>query len=251
MDEFRQIPQGQKLADLFSLLAVISIALTTMPIREISAKTMGMIDCNLEDAQRRLEDVMRDTASLGPTARPAIETARSARTGLGYGTELTEAFQSLIAAHQPNFENRNPNELVEDVASTIKSMAHDLYAETLTVNCRLEPDVPPRLVDVIQLRTAFLHLCRNSVDALVAHRVPRPVLDICTGYTEGRTEVIISDNGPGLSPEVADILFLPFPTHDLAGVGLRLVIAKTVIDAHGGRISCTTSSAGTRYVVVL
>lgn len=61
----------------------------------------------------------------------------------------------------------------------------------------------------------------------------------------------VSPPGPGLPDAVADILFLPFPTHDSAGVGLRLVIAKAIIDAHGGIVACENNNGGTRYTITL
>jgi len=47
----------------------------------------------------------------------------------------------------------------------------------------------------------------------------------------------IIDDGAGLPPDAADRLFQPFFTTKIYGTGLGLVIAKKIIDAHGGHLT--------------
>jgi two-component system sensor kinase FixL len=46
----------------------------------------------------------------------------------------------------------------------------------------------------------------------------------------------VSDNGPGLTPDVQDRLFEPFVTTKASGMGLGLSISKTILEAHEGRL---------------
>jgi signal transduction histidine kinase len=51
----------------------------------------------------------------------------------------------------------------------------------------------------------------------------------------------ISDTGVGIPPEILPRLFEPFMTHGkLSGTGLGLAIARSVVEAHGGKISLSS-----------
>ena len=51
----------------------------------------------------------------------------------------------------------------------------------------------------------------------------------------------IVDDGPGIAPEIRDQIFEPFVTTKPRGTGLGLAIAQAIVDAHGGRISISSS----------
>jgi signal transduction histidine kinase len=62
----------------------------------------------------------------------------------------------------------------------------------------------------------------------------------------------VSDNGPGVPPEVADRIFSPFFTTKPQGSGLGLAIVRKIIDAHDGRIDIgARQGGGTTFRVTL
>jgi signal transduction histidine kinase len=64
------------------------------------------------------------------------------------------------------------------------------------------------------------------------------ILTITTDLVQEQVVLRISDTGVGIPPEVVPKLFEPFVTHGKSsGTGLGLAIAKSVVEAHGGRIS--------------
>jgi PAS domain S-box-containing protein len=64
--------------------------------------------------------------------------------------------------------------------------------------------------------------------------------------------VLISDNGPGLTPEQRRNLFEPFYTTKTQGTGLGMAIAKRIVEAHGGSIAVADDDLpGARIVVTL
>ncbi len=53
---------------------------------------------------------------------------------------------------------------------------------------------------------------------------------------DGGVEIRVTDNGPGIAPEIADRLFAPFATTKSAGTGLGLAMSRTIVQTHGGTI---------------
>jgi two-component system sensor histidine kinase PhcS len=67
-----------------------------------------------------------------------------------------------------------------------------------------------------------------------------------------RVGVIISDNGPGIKPEILPHIFEPFTTTKEYGLGLGLSICYGIIQKHGGQITVDSQPGeGTSFIVWL
>jgi two-component system sensor histidine kinase DctS len=68
-------------------------------------------------------------------------------------------------------------------------------------------------------------------------KLPRDkVVVVETGAVENSVFVRISDQGPGISADVAQQLFTPFFTTKPEGLGLGLNICRTIVESHQGRL---------------
>ncbi|CAO4139066.1 PAS domain-containing sensor histidine kinase [Methylorubrum aminovorans] len=105
------------------------------------------------------------------------------------------------------------------------------------VTFALDPAAPLVLADRIQVQQVLLNLIRNAIEAM--QDAPRRNLVVASRALpgEGFVEVRVSDTGTGLAPEVAGQLFQPFVTTKANGMGVGLSICRTIVEAHGGKIS--------------
>jgi signal transduction histidine kinase len=99
--------------------------------------------------------------------------------------------------------------------------------------------------DEVLLRQAVSNLCRNALEACADAGVA-PRIDVeGTIDREGRAvRVTVTDNGPGLTPEVAEGMFRPFFTTKARGTGLGLALVQKIIVTHNGRVSALPAGQG-------
>jgi signal transduction histidine kinase len=98
-------------------------------------------------------------------------------------------------------------------------------------------------------------LVRNLLDNACDHASSR--VDVTLATTDGRVELTVADDGPGVAPDDRPRIFDRFYRADAtrsrhsSGTGLGLAIAVTVAEAHGGSIRLLDGDEGTRFVVSL
>jgi two-component system sensor kinase FixL len=145
-----------------------------------------------------------------------------------------------IIRHLRDFiEKRETVRSSEDLGAVTQeavTLAHTSAVDP-TVNIRLDlaRDLPPVLMDKVQIQQVLINLMRNSVEAMQS--VARRELTLRTSVAdEGMIRVDVSDTGPGLAPEVASRLFQPFVTTKDKGMGIGLTICQSIVEAHNGRL---------------
>jgi two-component system C4-dicarboxylate transport sensor histidine kinase DctB len=107
------------------------------------------------------------------------------------------------------------------------------------------------LADRVRLEQVILNLVQNAVEALDEAGAAEPRLSLSVAAAETDVEIVIADNGPGLSDEIADALFTPFVTTKATGLGLGLVICRDIVASFGGELNTRASDAGAVFVVSL
>lgn len=131
--------------------------------------------------------------------------------------------------------------LIEDASTLALVGARENGIEVVF---RLDPDATEVLADRIQIQQVLVNLIRNAIEALIEAAPPRQ-LEIVTTAGEGDlVEVSVADTAAGLAPEVARNLFQPFVTTKRKGMGLGLSICRTIVEAHGGKISVDRREGG-------
>ncbi|TGV56847.1 sensor histidine kinase [bacterium M00.F.Ca.ET.141.01.1.1] len=94
----------------------------------------------------------------------------------------------------------------------------------------------------IRLEQILVNLLQNALDAMKDR--PDPRIEIDLAERDDRVLISVRDNGPGLGPEAAGNLFMPFQTTKEKGLGLGLVISQEIAQELGGTLRLDPDTAG-------
>jgi two-component system sensor kinase FixL len=104
------------------------------------------------------------------------------------------------------------------------------------------PDLPPVLVDPVQIQQILVNLLRNALDAVRDHAAPEVRVSARIGA--GDVEVSVTDNGAGIPPDRLPTLFKAFASTKGSGLGLGLAISRTIAQTHGGNLTVDPGGDG-------
>jgi signal transduction histidine kinase len=135
--------------------------------------------------------------------------------------------------------------------STMVMLGHKLKHHTVTHDWPKElPTVPGNPGELNQVWTNLLD---NATDAIGDR--PDGTIDVRVTCDDEWVVVTISDNGPGMPPDVADKIFDPFFTTKAVGSGTGMgldFVWKIITNVHHGRVSVdTVPGRGTSFIIEL
>jgi two-component system sensor kinase FixL len=168
--------------------------------------------------------------------------------------QQTHRAGEVIRRLRDHVAKRNTTRVNEDVNAVVREAAElgliGTRHQGVQTAIELDPSVGTALIDRIQIGQVIINLVRNSVEAMEASE--RRELTVSTHVADAAIEVVVTDSGPGIAPEVADRLFQPFVTSKAAGLGLGLSICREIVEAHGGQLTAAPgATGGTRFTMRL
>ena len=154
--------------------------------------------------------------------------------------DIVRRMRTFARRTQPKRELTDMRQLVREVLALL---AHDMRLNGVRAVEDLA-EVPPVVVDRIELQQVLVNLIRNSLEAMSATPLAERRLAVETRLAEQWVRVSVADSGPGVDPVIGATLFHPFHTTKPSGLGLGLSICQSLVDAHGGRIGTTPRPGG-------
>jgi two-component system, LuxR family, sensor kinase FixL len=153
--------------------------------------------------------------------------------------EVMRRLRDHIAKRNTTRQHEDVNAVVRDaVALGLIGTRHLGLHTTLS----FDETAGTALLDRIQIGQVVINLVRNAAEAMEASE--RRELLISTHATAGAVQIVVTDTGPGLAPEIEGRLFEPFVTSKSTGLGLGLSICRDLIEAHGGQLSAAPGATG-------
>ena len=130
---------------------------------------------------------------------------------------------------------------------TLKVLKHKL--KNVTVTRQYDPTIPAISGKGGELNQVWTNLIDNAIDAMAG----QGQLKLITRCENNFVMVEITDNGPGIPPDVQPHIFEPFfTTKEVgSGTGLGLDIAYRIVSEHKGNIEVWSKPGETRFIVRL
>ncbi len=145
--------------------------------------------------------------------------------------------------------NKEETDLNEFIQSVIDDFSLGPQTHPLEIEFQPRTNEKMAFLDRFQMKQVMNNLLHNSAEACVTTLHPKVQLAwIPPSILHPWVELKVSDNGPGIAPQIRDKVFEPFTTYGKQnGIGLGLTLSKRIVEAHGGQIRIHTKETGSEF----
>jgi PAS domain S-box-containing protein len=236
---FRDITEKKKLEEeLFRVNKLESIGVLAGGIAHDFNNILTAILGNVSLARRCIDDAELSASLLTKTEKAAMK-----------AKDLTAQLLTFSHGGKPVMQSMQVEPLLQEGA------AYVLRGSGMKVRWDIPDDLWPVEVDPGQFNQVIQNLVINARQAAVDEgelEISCRNIGNCPWETGRCIEINFTDNGCGLSPEVADRVFDPYFTTKEGGSGLGLAICHSIIHRHGGQIRVQSESGrGTTFTIQL
>ena len=150
----------------------------------------------------------------------------------------------------PVFRSTTPAHVAEQAREQARRL---LPAGAPAIEVQADPSLPRLSADEASLADGLAHLLVNACEAVQGRPAAKIALQVrrVGAAGVGVLAFAVSDNGPGIPPDMRDKLFSPFGTTKPRGLGLGLPLARRAAVDHGGRIEVDSTPQGTTVTLLL
>jgi PAS domain S-box-containing protein len=209
--------------------------------------TMGELTASIAHEVNQPLGAIVTSAAAGArwlaTKPPQMDKARRALERIANdgkrAAEVIRRIRALMKRQAPRKEWLDINETILEV---IELAQYQLSRSVILVETRLGHELPPVHCDRVQLQQVLLNLIINAIEAMSGIKEgPRELMIVSASDGPDAVSVQVRDSGTGLDPEHAPHLFEPFYTTKAEGLGIGLSISRSILEAHGGRLSAAAN----------
>jgi two-component system, NtrC family, nitrogen regulation sensor histidine kinase NtrY len=147
-------------------------------------------------------------------------------------SSFVESYRKLTRIPEPDRKFFRVEDLLERLRILFSSMADN---DRLVLNITVRESGIELFADQNLISQVLVNLVKNAIEA--NENNPGALIQVTAGLdSNNRPEICISDNGPGISPEHFDKIFVPFFTTRQNGSGIGLSISRQIMRIHGGNL---------------
>ena len=179
------------------------------------------------------------------TAQEALEASRERTRKMA---EFVTRFANVVKVPEPQLTLCDLSEEVEACHSFLEGLCQTHHIH-LTFN--LTDEAIPVHLDTTLFQQALVNIVKNAIESIIpvpskrkgfiSIKVAKHSTSLPRREGQGGGSLIITDNGKGISPEVAQHIFTPFYSTKPQGQGLGLLLIRDILTKHGCTFTLLTS----------
>jgi two-component system, LuxR family, sensor kinase FixL len=174
---------------------------------------------------------------LGPELRQrpdAQEALSRIQLHLHQAGDVVRNVRAFVAKHRPEDEEIDLAALVH---GTLDLLQLQLREAAVVVHLDIADDLPRLRGTRVELQQVLVNLIVNAIDALRGAGVAHPQIEVSVvRAARGRVRLVVDDNGPGVPEALRESIFQPYTTTKSGGLGMGLMMCRTIIESHGGEL---------------
>lgn len=213
--------------------------------------TIGQLSAGLAHEIGSPLQIMKGRAEfLQLCADQPEEVIRHAQILVSQSERITRIVQQLLEYARRRPPHFNYIDLREPVNAVLNLLEYEAHKKQVELSYTAAIDLPLIFADSDGIQQIVLNLITNALSAtdsggkiVVDVKPYQPGSVIAYGEDIEAIQLIVRDNGRGMSPKILEQLFDPFFTtrHEQGGVGLGLAVARGIVSAHHGSIKVESS----------
>ncbi len=175
--------------------------------------------------------------------RHAAELGRCARKTVASLEQLDKLVNDMLAFTHGGAtrETVSLSAILEQVAKWLRPALRSGVRLTIRTEA---PELCVR-VNASSLVSAILNLATNALQSARGELN----LELLARRANGRAQIVVSDDGPGVPADLRARIFEPFFTTRARGNGIGLAIVRAVVEAHQGTIGLAESAVGATFII--
>ena len=184
-------------------------------------------------------EIVRDKEFLSPEECRDVGTSLHAikrrSTGL---LNFAQNYRQLTKIPLPKFENVILEHFIDELITLFKPKLNERGVDLSThfPSHSIKIQIDPALMEQV-----LINLINNAMDAIIS--VEQPKIEIHAFRSSvGELEIEVHDNGPGISADILDQIFVPFFTTKKEGSGIGLSLCRQIVHLHKGELHVSSQS---------
>ena len=170
------------------------------------------------------------------------EVAHALNKILGNGNRAGQVIETVRTMFKKEVSDRTLVDINDAIREVLTLLHIELDEHQVLTKATLKEALPRVMADRVQLQQVIFNLVTNAIEAMSSTATGARVLRLRSEATEsGECMVSIEDTGPGIEPETLKHIFEPFFTSKSKGMGMGLSICRSIVEAHGGRLSVASA----------
>ena len=198
---------------------------TITPITSISESILKYFktEDKLTQSSEFTEDQIKNTAK-------GLEVIKDQGNNL---MSFVDSYRTFLSVPEPDLELISAHTLLERVRLLLDEQK---MSPVIQIKIEIVPEDLELFIDQKQLTQVLLNLGKNAQQSLEG--LEDGVIKFRAGInTMNKKFIQVVDNGPGISAELLDEIFVPFFTTKNTGTGIGLSLTKQIMRLHGGNIN--------------